>query len=124
MNHNSKPIVGIFYFLKDRKDQQLISQIVPVDFLAKPFESYNAGYHVDLWHSISEKYGYPPDMHEYFPRGRVNYMIDYLEVIVDKCLLKNKKFKDQIKKDFPYKKHVFIGERKAHYSCYKCNPIQ
>lgn len=115
--------VGIFYYITDyKKPGKLYTKTVPVTSPDKTLDSYLAGYHVDLWKDIAKNIDLDYLEHEWYPRGRVNYMIDYLEVITDRCLLKNKDFISQIKEAFPFKKHKFISDRKAHYSCFKCKP--
>lgn len=114
--------VGIFYYLTtDFKTGELLYRSTNVVNPDKTQDAYSAGYHVDLWKKLQQAQSLPSVEHEYFPRGRINYMIDYLEVIADKCIINNPDFRYKVESSFPFKKYVYIKERKAHYSCHKCN---
>lgn len=118
----NKVYIGIFYYITtDFKTGKLICNKSEVSNLTKTKDAYTSGYHVDLWSEIQPSYSLPTMDHEYYPRGRVNFMIDYLEVIADKCIINIPDFKTKLESSFLYKKYIYIKERKAHYSCYKCN---
>ena len=113
--------VGVFYVITNNfKTGKLFTQTIEVPKNQKSYDAYHAGYHVDFWKILSEKEGYDGAEHEFFPRGRVNYFEEYLEVLSDRCLLRHQWFKENIMKHFPATKYKFQADRKAHYSCFKC----